>query len=226
MNTNLQTCFFLSFTLWGCSSPCEQAVKALNDCTEELQAATQNTDMDILDVEEECAEEEVAGIDDEFFRCYADALNNADCSTEDGAFHGYMEAYSCFESEVVVEEEYEQDSYEPDDTQEAATEFSIGDSQERTLHSYNDIDFVSFEAVAGATYNLETVIDSDQTTDTHLSLLNLQEEVLAENDDYIDLESFVQWTASESGTYYVRVEAYSMGRYTLKLTEGEGVSTQ
>jgi uncharacterized repeat protein (TIGR01451 family) len=98
------------------------------------------------------------------------------------------------------------DGYEEDDTWEGAAALTPGGMQ---LHDFCDdaVDWVAFEAQAGAVYTL-TTSSWGRRADTFLSLFDTDgETLLAANDDYQgagDYSSQIVWQAPAGGTYYVR----------------------
>lgn len=116
------------------------------------------------------------------------------------------------------------DAYEPDDSMDEASEIALGESQTRTFHDEQDVDYVRFTASAGTAY--VAYIDlTGSDMDSILSLLGPDGTLLAENDDiedpdYFGLESRLYWTAPDSGDYYLLAETWSdaeLGTYYLTL---------
>ncbi len=222
MNKNL--IFALIPSLFGCTTPCEQSVQDMKTCLEEFDKAYPEAETDTNVDAEECLEQDE--IPTEYFECISTAAERADCSTEEGFLTFFLEVWDCAEQYGILEEDsssnpeepIEEDSYEPDNTIETATTFTVGESQERTLHDSDDTDFVTFTATAGTTYILETFIDSTAETDTNLVLYNSDTFMLAENDDNINLESLIEWTADVDGTYVLEIQSYYQGPYTLQIT--------
>ncbi len=107
----------------------------------------------------------------------------------------------------------EADAYEPDDTCSDATTISTdGTKQTHNFVPYNDQDWVKFTAVSGGVYTIETS-ELFANADTYLYLYDTDcVSLLSENDDYLGLESKIEWTATSSGTYYVKIAPY--GGYT------------
>ena len=87
-----------------------------------------------------------------------------------------------------------------------------------------DLDMFSFQATAGSTYTL--IVTLGTLNDSFLALYDTDgEAVLQDNDDYGGtLASRIQWTAAQSGRYYVGVESIDQGAgtYTLVLTVEDG----
>jgi len=103
----------------------------------------------------------------------------------------------------------EADAYEPDDTcAQASTISTDGTKQAHNFVPYNDQDWVKFTAVSGVVYTIETS-DLGASTDTNLYLYDADcVSLLSENDDYVGLESKIEWTAASSGTLYAKITPY------------------
>ncbi len=100
------------------------------------------------------------------------------------------------------------DAYEPDDTIAQARPFVVNSSgQNRNFHTTTDVDWVSFSAIAGTTYTIYTY-DLGSQADTVLELYNSSGTLLAYNDDYIGWSSRIVWTATASGTYFVKIRPF------------------
>jgi hypothetical protein len=121
----------------------------------------------------------------------------------------------------------DEDEYEPDDTLEQANEILLGTPQMHGLHHPADRDWVSFEAVEGKTYVIETS-GLGGGMDTLISLYDEKGEKLAENDDggSESRASRITWSAESSGTLYVAIEDYygyevtPETSYTISVVEG------
>ena len=104
------------------------------------------------------------------------------------------------------------DSYEDDDVYSAA--YSItpdGTPLQHNSHDTCDDDWVTFDAVAGSQYLIETS-GLEPLADTVLYFYS--DPVSAPditNDDYIGPQSRIVWVCSSSGTYYVRQQQYNCG---------------
>lgn len=102
---------------------------------------------------------------------------------------------------------------EPNDDIANATEVTV----DATANTYwiwpeTDVDWYKFTAEAGKTYeiaaaNLGTVID-DNEMDTYLFLTDAEGNLLLSNDDYISLDSLLDYSFSGAGTYYAKVVHY------------------
>ena len=120
-----------------------------------------------------------------------------------------------------IDETHPTDQYEPDNTQDDASEIMPGESQERTLEDPDDVDFVTFSAVEGKVYTIETSINEVDNTDTELTLRASDLSMIDENDDKNDdsYESLIEWTATSTGTYLIEVTTLAPGPYVLRVTE-------
>ncbi len=98
------------------------------------------------------------------------------------------------------------DLYEPDNTVEQAHLSDVnGPAQKHTLEPPSDLDWFSFEALAGWTYVLRTS-DLIGETDTVLTLVDTDgKTVLATNDDETpsSRHSLIRWRASAAGRYFI-----------------------
>lgn len=174
---------------------------------------------------EELGDDECGTVSRDFYIC----ASNLDCSEykniysdENGPCAEQFKVFIECEFDAVSEEEtYPADQYEPDNTINDASEIMPGESQERTLQDYNDVDYVFFNAEEGKTYTIETSISDDDETDTELGLYDNASTLLDGNDDRDDTtyESFIEWTAPDSGVYMIEVLTLTTGPYSLILSE-------
>jgi Zn-dependent metalloprotease len=109
----------------------------------------------------------------------------------------------------VISGESGADAYEPDDDGEHASVIvPDGASQSHNFHDYADRDWVSFSASANSSYAIET-FNLGSRCDTYMYLYAADGATqLAYNDDYSGLASRIAWTATASGTYYIRIRNY------------------
>jgi len=109
-----------------------------------------------------------------------------------------------------------QDEFEPDNTWDAAKPIAAnGMPQAHSFHGScgGDEDWVKLQATAGTTYTVRTFNlsrDNDTTLELYLSVPDGTPILVAENDDSTDglLESRIDWTASVSETYLIRVAPF------------------
>jgi subtilisin-like proprotein convertase family protein len=81
---------------------------------------------------------------------------------------------------------------------------SVPGSKQGVIEVGGDVDWFSFEAVAGTTYDLSTTLGT--LTDTKLRLIDTDGVTeIAQNDNANGLASEIQWTPTVSGTYYAEV---------------------
>ena len=103
----------------------------------------------------------------------------------------------------------------------SATAISVGDEVTGIIEEPIDVDSFSFPAEAGKTYRI--IVSLGTLGDSLLWLWDTDGATLLEvNDDFgTTLASRIEWTAPESGTYFVDVEnadLVSTGTYTLTIT--------
>ncbi len=146
---------------------------------------------------------------------------------------GNQEAYPSSADTSVYIQGCSGDSYEEDDTYQAARWITGGGpGQSHTFCGAGDQDWLVFQAQAGRQYIIETS-NLPYWTDTYLFLygpngLNYQ----AENDDIIlgvNRASRITWTAPSSGNYYIMVRDWNSGTagngatYTILVGQGSKV---
>lgn len=102
------------------------------------------------------------------------------------------------------------DAYELDNSAATATWIATDNSAQRhRFHSVSDVDWVKFNAIAGAQYYIST--RNIQSTNTVLELYGTNgSTLLASNDDCspYNTSSCITWVAPSAGTYYVRVRPF------------------
>ncbi len=101
------------------------------------------------------------------------------------------------------------------DWYEDATVAAVDEPIEGAIEDRFDIDYFVFQAESGVVYQID--VAPITMSDPYVALYDTFEE-LAYSDDYIDLAPRIQWKAPSSGTYYVAVEGYDLGTYTLLIT--------
>lgn len=100
---------------------------------------------------------------------------------------------------------------------EAATAVTVGEAMQGTLEHENDSDVFVFQAEEGVFYQIDVVLGT--LSDSLLGVYDADEQELAYNDDHGDtLASRIIWKATSSGEYYVAVEGYDTGSYSLMVT--------
>ncbi len=102
------------------------------------------------------------------------------------------------------------DPYESDNASASASLISVGGSQTHNFDVPGDGDWIKFNVQAGQTYLL-TTSNLGVSADTYLYLYGTDgQTLLASNDDYNNsLASQIQWTATQSGTYYAIVKGWN-----------------
>ncbi|MDP2181372.1 MAG: carboxypeptidase regulatory-like domain-containing protein [Actinomycetota bacterium] len=118
----------------------------------------------------------------------------------------------------------EADSYEPDNVPGSADAITLAETQSRTLYPRGDVDWVSFDAIEGTTYDLRTLSDGDDEVDTYMYLYDSDATtVIDRNDDSSgSLFSRIFWTADETKTVYLKVrhfDSQGTGMYALRVRE-------
>lgn len=97
---------------------------------------------------------------------------------------------------------------------EGATAVTVGEAVQGALEYENDIDFFVFQAEEGVFYQIDVALGT--LSDSLVGVHDTDEQELAYNDDHGDsLASRIVWEAPRSGEYYVAVEGYDTGSYTL-----------
>ena len=102
-----------------------------------------------------------------------------------------------------------------------ATEISVGESVTAVVDSQLDVDYFSFQGIAGDTYQASVALDT-----LNDAILLLRSEggtcILTGSVNYSDSQApFLRWNAQVDNTYYLSVEnsaGVSTGTYTLTLT--------
>lgn len=102
------------------------------------------------------------------------------------------------------------DAYEEDNYAAAASPVALSEVQQHNFDVPADQDWISFQAVAGESYQLRT-LDLSTSADTYLYLYSSDGvTLLASNDDYAGtLASQISWEAPATGTYYVSVKQWN-----------------
>ena len=100
-------------------------------------------------------------------------------------------------------------------TIEDATPLAVREAAEGAIDHDVDFDFFVFAAKAGQSYQID--VAPGTMRDPVVSLCD-GEELLAYNDDYDGLAPRIYWEAPSWGPYYVKVEGWGTGTYTLTVT--------
>ncbi|HEV2292993.1 MAG TPA: zinc-dependent metalloprotease family protein [Tepidisphaeraceae bacterium] len=121
---------------------------------------------------------------------------------------------------------------DPDDQIGEASAFAVGATVNASIDPAGDVDMYAVTAAAGQTLRID--VDLPTTgLDSYLRLFNASGTQLAANDDssagpapeYSGLESFIEYTFSTAGTYYVGVSAYQNSAYDPVTGDGDNTST-
>ena len=101
------------------------------------------------------------------------------------------------------------------DWPEDATAVAADDPIEGAIGDLLDIDFFTFQSEAGVTYQID--VTPATMSDPLVELYDSNLESMEYSDDHIGLAPRIQWEAPSSGTYYVAVEGFDLGTYTLTI---------
>ena len=134
--------------------------------------------------------------------------------------NGYAEIWDFVDNEFnpytwkLYEQIYLPDTYEPDDTMSQASTITVGTSQQHNFHQPGDVDWIKFYASSGCTYTIETYNLGDNC-DTVIYLYDSYGNLIDSNDDggYELYASKIEFTPSQSGYYYVKVEHFDSSAY-------------
>ena len=100
------------------------------------------------------------------------------------------------------------------DGREDATVAAVDAAIEGEIEHLYDIDFFVFQAEAGVAYQMD--VAPETMSDPVITLYDSFEE-LDYSDDYEGLAPRIHWEAPASGSYYVAVEGFDLGTYTLTI---------
>lgn len=100
-------------------------------------------------------------------------------------------------------------------------------AQASTIDAVGDQDWFRLSLVAGYRYEFVLNAAAGSTLNTFMSLLDANGVQIAFNDDAVDLNSRLSFTATSSGTFYLNAQgaAGSTGAYTLAMTEAAPVDS-
>ena len=100
------------------------------------------------------------------------------------------------------------------DSVEESTAVTVGEAVPGVLDYADDTDGFVFQAEEGVFYQIDVALGT--LSDSVVGLFDADVQELAYNDDHGDsLASRIIWAAPRSGAYYVAVEGYGTGSYTL-----------
>ena len=138
----------------------------------------------------------------------------ADGTAAFGAFFGIIACVP--ELWSATEDEFEGDDDHANSV-EGATAATVGEDVEGTIDYLVDVDYFVFEAEQGTVYQIDVALGT--LDDSAASLYDADGLLLDYNDDREDtLASRIVWEAPGSGEYYVHVEGYGTGTYTLTVS--------
>jgi hypothetical protein len=113
------------------------------------------------------------------------------------------------------------DEYEPDDDPAQAKSIAVGSTQQRTFHSGDDVDWITFEVTRAGRYIIGVRGATNNRLDTYIELHDSNLNLIAEDDDGGDSLSSRLSLSLNAGTYYIKVwcldDAPDQG-YTLSVT--------
>lgn len=131
-------------------------------------------------------------------------LGTGGSTSESGAGDAFGSAY-------VPAYPTEADSFEGatgDNNMSTASTITVGEPlQGRSIFPQGDYDWVKVELEAGVVYDLFAT-NLNETGDTYLYLYDDSGNKLDSNDDYIDYDSFIEFNATYTGTFYLKVRSY------------------
>jgi hypothetical protein len=113
-----------------------------------------------------------------------------------------------------------EDSFEPDNSANTGHAIQPGEYQARSLNPYNDIDYAKFYATQGLAYYVDTYTPSNDDLATTVTIYDSTgTQIKSVTGEYYG--TTLNWTATYTGTCYIRVTRYSYSdsSYTLALYE-------
>ena len=188
-----------------------KSVAALLNCAPRLLFAGLTEDVELSEEEASCLRELVAATD------LAALLASPDGSAAFAEFGAGLllcvtDLFSAGDEETTAPDSDITDDHA--DSIEGATALTVGEAAQGTLDYVDDIDFFAFLAEEGVFYQIDVALGT--LSDSLVGLYDADEWLLTFNDDHGDsLASRIVWRATSSGAYYVGVEGYDTGSYTL-----------
>ena len=147
----------------------------------------------------------------------ADEVDPAAIESGFGMFECVPDLFAASLAQDFEDQGDEPTSTGPDDHAdwpEDATFAAVDTTIEGTIEHLWDIDYFAFQADAGTTYQIDA--EPVTMTDPYVTLYDDFEE-LDYSDDYDGLAPRIYWEAPSSGTYFVAVEGFDEGTYTLTI---------
>ena len=170
---------------------------------------------ELSDEERECLRDWVREMDFDFLLADADDLAAVEAGL--GMFECVPDLLVSSLAQDLENQGDESTSTGPDDHgdwAEEATFVTVDESVGGVIEDIWDMDYFAFQANASVTYQID--VEPVTMSDPYLTLYDDFEE-LAHNDDYNDLAPRVYWEAPSSGIFYVVVEGFDLGTYTLTI---------
>ncbi len=170
---------------------------------------------DLSEEEQACLLELVAGGE-------LSALFSGDAAEDPDALFEFLgELFACVPDGLLIDGDFGGGETLGDDDHadapDGATPATVGAPVEGVLEHGGDTDMFVFEAQEGALYRIDAGLGT--LDDSILRLLDADWWELAYNDDYADtLAARIEWEAPVAGDYYVAVEGWGPGSYTLTIT--------
>lgn len=165
---------------------------------------------------------------------YMDSNKNGECDDDElGAYTDIDTTLNKTGTVTFIQPDIvDADQFEKDNKYIDAKSIEIDSSQERTLHNYEDEDYIKFSVIKGRTYTIEAAVLAANRTDTVMYLYNSNKELLTENDDIennpdpnkSDLGSKIEYKPDFYGDCYIKIIVYgneleSQGAYTLSVSD-------
>jgi hypothetical protein len=109
------------------------------------------------------------------------------------------------------------DSYEGtsgDNNISSASTIEVGEPlQGRSIFPKGDYDWVKVELEEGVVYDI-FAYNLNETGDTYLYLYDADGNFIEKDDDYIDYDSYIEFNATYTGTYYIKVRSFDVQELT------------
>lgn len=134
------------------------------------------------------------------------------------------ETFQFYSQEFSVTGGRSPDSFEPDNEKGSASLISIDEIQYRTV-TYNDSDWIKFEADSGTVYHF---IDSTNSTKLKMSIYFSENNSETASFEIPKGETLSEWLCTKTGTYYIKMAIFksltqsgTTGRYSITIKYGE-----
>jgi hypothetical protein len=116
------------------------------------------------------------------------------------------------------------DEFENDDESSSASEIAVGEPQQHTFSSGDDVDWVKFQIFQSGRYVIRARGVNTSRLDTYIELYDQDFNLIDENDDGGDNLDSLLSVQLRSGTYYLKVECLDEDPnqpYTISITAVE-----